>query len=76
MNKKQRKLVEVMITTLEDICRDVENIMEEEQEKLDNLPEGLAETEMADNISNAIDMLDEVIDNLDGAIDNLSELKQ
>ena len=61
MNKRQREKIEEMIAELE-------QIQEEEQEKYDNAPEGLEDTdrvlrfqENADNLQEAIDILQEVI---------------
>ena len=62
MNKQQRAI-------LERIIGELEQIQEEEQEKYDNAPEGLADTdrvlqfeENADNLQEAIDILNDVVE--------------
>lgn len=66
MNAKVRNEIAKHIVSLNEIKDKVESIMENEQEKYDNMPEGLQDSERAD------EMLD-VIDNLDSAVSSIEE---
>lgn len=73
MNKQNRKVIEGYINSLEDIKQNVEDMIEDETEKLDNLPEGLQESELGESIQNAIDYLEDASDAIGEAIDYLNE---
>ena len=74
MNKQNRKELQGYVDSLEEIKSNIETMMEEEQSKFDNMPEGLQESERAEAMQNAIDQMEYGIDSLQEAIDNLSEI--
>ena len=73
MNKQNRKVIEGYINSLQDIKQDVESMLDEEQEKFDNMPEGLQESERGEAMQNAIDNLESASDAIGDAIDYLNE---
>ena len=77
MNKEQRKSISEINGQLEDLKQRIEGLRDGEQEKYENLSEGLQATERgmkleaaADNLGNAFDMLQDVIDALEEAAEN------
>lgn len=74
MNAKQRKELQGYVDSLEEIKSNIETMMEDEQSKLDNMPEGLQESERGDAMQNAIDQLEYGSESLQEAIDNLNEI--
>lgn len=63
VNAKQRKKLENIISAIEDIVSD-------EQEKLDNLEENFSGTERYEKIEEGISALEEAIENIQLAIDD------
>ena len=74
MNKQNRKELQGYVDSLEEIKSNIETMMEDEQSKLDNMPESLQESERGEAMQNAIDQMEYGIDSLQEAIDNLSEI--
>lgn len=64
MNKKQRERLDELIGQVESIAEDILAMQEEEQEKYDNMPEGLQESERGEAIQAAADNLQEAYDDL------------
>lgn len=58
MNKQRRKSINPLIAQLEDIQSQIESLRNEEQEYLDNMPEGLAAGETGEAAQAAIDALE------------------
>lgn len=76
MNKQRRAIINRIINTLYDLRSDVETVQDEEQTAFDNLPESMQESakgeamqENADNLSDALDMIDEAIESLEAAME-------
>lgn len=72
MNKQRRKELADILAKLEDlenlraeIKERLEDVRNEEQEALDNLPEAFQTGERGEQMQEYIDALDEAIDNLD-----------
>lgn len=72
MNKKTRTRIAQIKEQLDKYRDELETMQEDEQDKYDNLPEGLQESERgeammeaADNLENAVSALEECIDALD-----------
>lgn len=72
MNKIRRKALRAIITKLEEletirsaIREELEEIMDEEQEALDNMPESLQESERGQQMQEYIDSISSVMDDLD-----------
>lgn len=76
MNKQNRKMIEGYISQLEDLKGNIEAMKDEEEEKLDNMPDGLQESERGEAIQDAIDNLDSASDSIGDAIDYLNELTE
>ena len=73
MNKKTRKIIEGYIENLEEIRLSVDALVDEENDKLDNMPEGLQESERGYAIQFAIENLESASDSIGDAIDYLNE---
>ena len=71
MNAKVRKEIAKHIASLNEIKDKVESIMENEQEKYDNMPEGLQDSERADEMLEAIDNLDSAVSSIEDAVEYL-----
>jgi uncharacterized coiled-coil protein SlyX len=59
MNKGQRKQISALIDKLDEIRTEMEQLGEDEQEKFDNMPEGIQDSERGDKMQEAADMLAE-----------------
>lgn len=73
MNKKQRKELERIASLLEELRSDLETIRDEEDEKLDNIPDNLNGSDRYNDMWAVRDNLEEVIDDLDNTINNLRD---
>ena len=83
MNKSRRKRIASVIDTLENITgydliepakSEIEDILFEEEDAYDNMPENLQYSMRGEKSSDAIDSLQEAVDSLEEAIDTLNEL--
>ena len=74
MNKQNRKKLQGYVDSLEEIKSNIETMMEDETEKLDNMPEGLQESERGEAMQEAIDNLESASSSLEDAIDYLNEI--
>ena len=74
MNKKQRKQLQELCDQAEEIKQEIEMIRDDEQEKIDNLPDSLQGSSKEDEYQEGIDALEEIISSLEEVIDNFSEL--
>lgn len=76
MNNKRRKHINNIINILETSKDEISEILEEEQDAFDNLPENLMESERGELAQNAIDLLEEAVNNVEEAINNLEEARE
>lgn len=74
MNNNQRKRLKALSEQVEEIKQEVEMIRDDEQEKIDNLPDGLIGSSKEDEYQEAVDALEEVISSLEDVIDNFEEV--
>ena len=74
MNAQNKKQVGKWIDTLTEIKSAMEDMQSLEQDKFDNLPEGIQESERGEAIQEAADNLEYAVDNLNDAIENLQEI--
>ena len=86
MNKARRTALKAVIASFEELERlrheiqeRLEEIMDEEQASLDNLPESLQESDRGQQIQECIDTIDGIVDeldamDLDGMTDQLREI--
>lgn len=68
MNAKVRKEIAKHIDSLNDIKDKLESIRDDEAEKYDNMPEGLQDSERADEMLEAVDNLDNAACSIEDAI--------
>lgn len=73
MNKNDRKQIAEWIDQLEEIKSGIEDMQENEQEKLESLPEGIQFGERGDKMLAAIENLDYAASSIGEAIDYLNE---
>lgn len=73
MNNDRRKRIEKVQEQIEGLLAEIEELRDEEQEALENLPESLQETERGERMQTAVDALDEAYTNLDSVNDSLNE---
>lgn len=74
MNKKRRERVLKAVNSLEEISTIVEEILDEEQDAYDNMPENLLSSMRAEESEEAIETLDEAMESINSAVDALSEI--
>ena len=74
MNKARRKALDEVISKIEEAKEPLENLQAEEEEYRDNMPESLQGSERyeaadaaVDNMSSAVDALDEAISSIESA---------
>lgn len=72
MNKQRREAIAAIATRLGEIQSEIDDLMQEEQDYLDAMPESLQSGEKGENAQAAIDSLQEAYDNTDTVIDALS----
>jgi hypothetical protein len=76
MNRERRKALQDISTQLEELKGCLEDLMEEEEEYRDNIPENLQGSERyeraeeaCDNLGSAVDELDTVIEYIEAAME-------
>lgn len=76
MNKIRRKELQVIIDHLYELKGNLEDLLVEEEESRDNIPENMQESERyekadeaCDNLSSAVDDLEEVISSIEAAVE-------
>lgn len=71
MNKETRKHIAKIIDDLDGAKIALENIKYDEEEKRDNMPENLQNSERYEAFDEACDALDDAITSIDEAVDRL-----
>ena len=71
MNKTQRNQIEKWIDSLTEIKEGVESMIEEENEKYENMPENLQDSERGEKMYEGIENLESASSSLEEAIDSL-----
>ena len=74
MNKQRRKEIQNAIKLLDGVKEQLENILSDESDYFDNMPENLQGSSRGEESENAIDIMEGVIDELDNCISNLTEI--
>lgn len=74
MNKLGRKQIETIIGQLENLRDEIETLKDEEQEKYDNLPESLQDSERGETFTDNVYSMETAYDNIDEAINSLQEI--
>jgi ABC-type transporter Mla subunit MlaD len=71
MNKKDRKELEKALSLLNQALHIVESARDNEEDKLENLTEGLQQSQMGEDIQSAIDNLELVVESISSATEEL-----
>ena len=74
MNKKRRLWLQAVIDRLTEQKDELRQILDEEQEYYDNMPESFQEGEKGEKAQEAIDGIDDVICTLDDVMDSIEEI--
>ena len=74
MNKDRRNKISKLIDELDSISQLLEELEDEEQECLDNMPENLQDSERCQAMNNAIDSIDSALEYLNESINSLNEI--
>lgn len=74
MNAKVRKEIAKHIEALNEIKSRLETMQEDETEKLNNMPEGLQDSERADEMLEAIGNLDSAVSSIEEAVEYLENI--
>ena len=74
MNKLQRKVLDEIVEKLESIRNDLEGLNSEEQDKFDNLPENLQESDRGLTFETNADILNCVVGEIESVINCLSQV--
>lgn len=72
MNKRDRKELEKALELLNSASEIITMIKEQEDEKYDNLPEGIQNSERGEKFQEDIDNLDYAISDLETAVESLN----
>lgn len=73
INKARREKLYLMIDTLDKVVGALGNVLNEEQMALDNLPDGLADSERASKMDDAVDSMESAIAEIEMAQDFLRD---
>lgn len=74
MNKQRRKEIDNLISDAIRLETSIEDLLAEEQDYFDNIPENLQSSEKAEIAENAISNLEEALDNIRECVDNLESI--
>lgn len=72
MNNPTRKKLQNIIDSLEALKAELEEISEEEQEKLDNIPESFQNSERYERAESVCGYLEDAISSFDELVDNIT----
>lgn len=73
MNNQRRARIQEVVDQIGVLCQELEELRDEEQDYMDNMPENLQGSEKCEVAEEAISNLDSAIDNLTEAIDYANE---
>lgn len=74
MDKLGRATVSKIVSELEELAGRLSDLRDAEQEKFDNLPEGLQGSDRGEKLQEGIDTLTGAVDELESQASNLGEL--
>lgn len=74
MNAQGRKEIAKYIASLNEIKDKLESMKDCENEKYDNMPEGLQDSERADEMLEAVDNLDSAISSIEESVEYLENI--
>lgn len=76
MNNDRRNRLQEVKESLDDMISQIEEIKDEEQDALDNMPENLQQSKRSDKMQTAIDTMDEAISAIGGVQQTIDEAAQ
>lgn len=76
LNQERRRALQKAQRLLEDASEMVSQIMDEERDAFDNLPENLQDSERGSKMEDAIDAMESAIDSISEAIQYLDDAAQ
>ena len=76
LNQERRKKIDKMLGIISEAKLTLEELLADEQEAFDNMPEGLQTSEKGEKAENAISYLEEAVANLDEAESNLADAQE
>lgn len=71
MNKTQRRLIANICDVLQGAIDDLRNIVEQEEENLNNMPENLRDSDRYDMMDSEKDDIEQIVDDLEITLDLL-----
>jgi hypothetical protein len=76
VNKARRKLIEKLISDIENAISELDTIRDEETDAFDGMPESLQQSEKGDKAQEAISNLEDAYSSLESARDALENAKE
>lgn len=76
MNAVRRKALLEIIGGIERLRSDLEDLMQEEEEYRDNMPENLQGSERYERADEAVTAMEDAVSNLSDAIDNIDSARE
>lgn len=74
MNKQRRNVLNDIAKKIYELLFELNVIKDEEQDALDNLPEGLQMSERGDQMQENIDNLESIISDLENVVDDIDNV--
>ena len=74
MNKERRKKINLQAIKLAEIAESLKNLLDEEQEYFDNMPENLQGSERGETAEEAIGILEEAVESIEDIVSSLEEI--
>lgn len=74
MNSAQKQRLEEIRISVKDLYSELEEMLDDERDKYDNMSEGLQQTSRGEEISNAIDELETIVVNFELIGDSLENI--
>lgn len=74
MNKQRRATIDKINSLFTDALEMLQEVIEEEQEAFDNLPEGIQESERGEKIQEYLEVLNDAYDYIEEQNENLYEI--
>lgn len=75
MNKKRRKEIEKLKGSLSEVKNKLHNLLDEEQEAFDNMPESIQESERGELMQETIEYMEAALCSLEEAEESLTEIE-
>lgn len=75
MNKKRRKEIENLRESISETKAKLQDLLDEEQQAFDNMPESIQESERGEEIQEIIEYMEAAIDSLKEATESLTEIQ-